>query len=84
MGRHTLTLDEDVEAFLAEEQERTGQPFKGVVNELLREVRQRRLAEAKTSRKKACAVKALSVGRIRHAVVSVSEALEYAEGSGFR
>ncbi len=84
MGRHTLTLDEDVEAFLAEERERTGQPFKGVVNDLLREVRQHRLRDDKRKRQKAYSVKALSVGRVRHEVVSVSEALEYAEGSDFR
>lgn len=34
MGRHTLTLEEDVEAFLADEQERTGKPFKAAVNDL--------------------------------------------------
>lgn len=84
MGRHTLTLDEDVETFLADEQSRTGAPFKRVVNDLLREVRQRRLGDAKQRRKKPYSVKALSVGRVRYEVTSVSEALEYAEGSDFR
>ena len=84
MGRHTLTLDEDVEAFLASEQRRTGKPFKGAVNDLLREVRQRRLGERKRQRAKRYALKPLSVGRVRHEVVSVTEALELAEGDDFR
>ena len=84
MGRHTLTLEEDVEAFLAAEQERTGNPFKATVNDLLREVRQRRLGERKRERSKRYELKPLSVGRIRHEVVSVTEALDLAEGDDFR
>jgi hypothetical protein len=84
MGRHTLTLDEDVEAFLAAEQEKTGNPFKATVNDLLREVRQRRLGERKRKRSKRYELKPLSVGRIRHEVVSVTEALDLAEGDDFR
>ena len=84
MGRHTLTLDEDVESFLATEQRKTGRSFKAAVNELLREVRQRRLGERKRERTARYEIKPLSVGRIRHEVVSVTEALELAEGDGFR
>jgi len=84
MGRHTLTLDDDVERFLATEQKRTGKPFKGVVNDLLREVRQRRLGERKRQRPKRYALKPLSAGRIRQEVVSVTEALELGEGEDFR
>ncbi len=82
MGRHTLTLDEDVEAFLASEQKQTSKPFKATVNDLLREVRQRRLGERKRSKR--YELEPLSVGRIRHEVVSVTEALELAEGDDFR
>lgn len=84
MARHTLTLDPDVEALLAEEQRRTGKPFKATVNDLLREVRQRRLGERKRPRPRRYRIKPLSAGRIRHAVVSVTEALELAEGDAFR
>jgi predicted nucleic acid-binding protein len=69
-----------VEAFLATERKRTGKPFKGVVNDLLREVRQRRLGERKRQRTERYALKPLSVGRVRHEVVNVTEALELAEG----
>jgi hypothetical protein len=84
MGRHTLTLDEDVEAFLAAEQKQTGKPFKSAVNDLLREARQRRVGDRKRQRSKRYELKPLSVGRIRHEVVSVTEALELAEGDEFR
>jgi len=84
MGRHTLTLEDDVEVFLADEQRRTGKAFKATVNDLLREVRQRRLGERKRARREAYRLKPLSVGRVRHEVVSVSEALELAEGEDFR
>ncbi|MEN8184863.1 MAG: hypothetical protein ABFS46_20270 [Myxococcota bacterium] len=79
-----MTLEDDVEAFLASEQKRTGKPFKATVNDLLREVRQRRLGERKRKRSKRYELKPLSVGRIRHEVVSVTEALELAEGDDFR
>lgn len=84
MGRHTLTLDADNERLLRDEQKATGKPFKAVVNDLLREVRQRRLGDRK--RKPPCRyeIKPLSVGRIRHEVVSVTEALELGEGDAFR
>lgn len=84
MGRHTLTLDTDVEALLDEEQQRTGKPFKAVVNDLLREVRQRRLGDRKRKPPRRYAVKPISAGRVRHEVVSVTEALELAEGDTFR
>ncbi len=84
MGRHTLTLDDDVDAFLAEELEETRKSFKAVVNDLFREVRQRRLGDRKRKRGGRYALKPLSVGRIRHSVVSVSEALGFAEGEEFR
>ena len=84
MGRHTLTLDEDVERLLADEQKKTGKPFKAAVNDLLREVRQRRLADRKGTRSRRYEVKPLSVGRVRHEVVSVTEALELGEGDEFR
>jgi hypothetical protein len=84
MGRHTLTLDEDVDAFLAAEQEKTGKPFKATVNDLHREVRQRRLGDRKRQRSKRYELKPLSVGRIRYEVVSVTEALDLAEGDDFR
>ncbi len=84
MGRHTLTLDDDVDAFLAEELEETGKSFKAVVNDLFREVRQRRLGDRKRKRGGRYELKPLSVGRIRHPVVSVSEALGFAEGEDFR
>lgn len=84
MGRHTLTLDPDVEALLDEEQQRTGKPFKAVVNDLLREVRQRRLGDRKRKPPRRYEVKPLSAGRVRHEVVSVTEALELAEGDAFR
>jgi hypothetical protein len=84
MGRHTLTLDDDVEAFLADEQKKTGKPFKAVVNDLLREARQRRLGDRKRERPSRYEVKPLSVGRVRHEVVSVTEALELGEGDDFR
>ena len=84
MGRHTLTLDEDVERFLADEQETTGKPFKAAVNDLLREVRQRRLGDLKRKRSHRYEVKPLSVGRVRHEVVSVTDALELGEGDEFR
>ena len=84
MGRHTLTLEEDVEALLEEEQNTTGKTFKSVVNDLLRELRQRRLGDRKRKRGRPYAVKPLSVGRVRHEVVSVTEALELGEGDEFR
>jgi EAL domain-containing protein (putative c-di-GMP-specific phosphodiesterase class I) len=84
MGRHTLTLEEDVEKFLAAEQEKTGKPFKAAVNDALRELRQRRLADRVRKPSQRYEIKPLSVGRIRHEVVSVSEALELAEGDAFR
>lgn len=84
MGRHTLTLDEDNELLLRDEQEATGKSFKAVVNDLLREVRQRRLGDRKRKRARRYEVKPLSVGRIRHEVVSVTEALELGEGDAFR
>ncbi|MDJ0868819.1 MAG: hypothetical protein QNK03_22110 [Myxococcota bacterium] len=84
MGRHTLTLDEDVENLLDEEQKETGRSFKAVVNDLLREVRQRRLGDRKRRPSRRYAVEPLSVGRVRHEVVSVTEALELAEGDAFR
>ena len=84
MGRHTLTLDEDNERLLHDEQEATGKSFKAVVNDLLREVRQRRLGERKRRPPRRYEVKPLSVGRIRHEVVSVTEALELGEGDAFR
>ncbi len=84
MGRHTLTLDEDNERLLSDEQEATGASFKGVINALLREVRQRRLGDRKRKPARRYEVKPLSVGRIRHPVVSVTEALELGEGDAFR
>lgn len=84
MGRHTLTLDEDNERLLRDEQEATGRSFKAVVNDLLREVRQRRLGERKRKPPRRYEVKPLSVGRIRHPVVNVTEALELGEGDEFR
>jgi hypothetical protein len=84
MGRHTLTLDEDNERLLEDEQQRTGKPFKAVVNDLLRELRQRRLGDRKRQRPRRYEVKAVSVGRVRHEVVSVTEALELGEGEDFR
>lgn len=84
MGRHTLTLDEDVETLLDDEQKKTGKSFKAVVNDLLREVRQRRLGDRKRRPSRRYEVKPLSVGRVRHEVVSVTEALELGEGEEFR
>ncbi len=84
MGRHTLTLDEDVENLLDEEQKETGRSFKAVVNDLLREVRQRRLGDRKRKPSRRYEIKPLSAGRVRHEVVSVAEALELAEGDAFR
>jgi hypothetical protein len=84
VGRHTLTLDEDNERLLEDEQQKTGKPFKAVVNDLLREVRQRRLGERKREGTLRYEVQPLSVGRIRHEVVSVTEALELGEGDEFR
>jgi len=84
MGRHTLTLEQDVEALLEDEQRKTGKAFKAVVNDLLREVRQRRLGDRKRKRPSRYQVKPLSVGRVRHEVVSVTEALEQGEGDDFR
>jgi len=84
MGRHTLTLDPDVETLLDDEQRRTGKPFKAVVNNLLREVRQRRLGDRKRKPSRPYEVKPLSAGRVRHEVVSVTEALELGEGDAFR
>lgn len=84
MGRHTLTLEEDNERLLEDEQARTGKSFKAVVNDLLREVRQRRLGDRQREGGRRYEVKPLSVGRIRHEVVSVSEALELGEGDAFR
>jgi hypothetical protein len=84
MSRHTLTLDEDVERLLADEQKQTGKPFKAAVNDLLREVRQRRLGDRKRKRSRRYEVKPLSVGRVRHEVVSVTNALELGEGDEFR
>lgn len=84
MGRHTLTLEEDVEALLEDERRKTGKPFKAVVNDLLREVRQRRLGDRKREQPRRYEVKPLSVRRIRHEVVSVTEALELGEGDEFR
>ena len=84
MGRHTLTLEEDVEALLEEEQKTTGKSFKAVVNDLLRELRQRRIGDRKRKRGRPYLVKPLSVGRVRHEVVSVTEALELGEGDEFR
>ena len=84
MGRHTLTLDQDVEALLEDEQRKTGKTFKAVVNDLLREVRQRRLGDRKRERHSRYQVKPLSVGRVRHEVVSVAKALEQREGDDFR
>lgn len=84
MGRHTLTLEEDNERLLRDEQEATGKSFKAVVNDLLRELRQRRLGDRKRKRPRRYEIEPLSVGRIRHEVVSVTEALELGEGDGFR
>lgn len=84
MGRHTLTLDEDVETLLDEEQRETGKSFKAVVNDLLRELRQRRLGDRKRKPSRRYNVKPLSVGRVRHEVVSVTDALELGEGDAFR
>ncbi len=84
MGRHTLTLDDDNERLLRDEQEATGESFKAVVNALLREVRQRRLGDRKRKPARRYEVKPLSVGRVRHPVVSVTEALELGEGDAFR
>lgn len=84
MGRHTLTLDEDVEILLDDEQRKTGKSFKAVVNDLLREVRQRRLGDRKRKPARRYDVEPPSVGRIRHEVVSVTEALELGEGDEFR
>lgn len=84
MGRHTLTLDQDVETLLDEEQRRTGKRFKAVVNDLLREVRQRRLGDRKRKPPRRYEVEPLSVGRVRHEVVSITEALELGEGDAFR
>jgi len=84
MGRHTLTLDDDNERLLHDEKKATGKPFKAVVNDLLREVRQRRLGDRKRERPRRYEVKPLSVGRVRHEVVSVTEALELGEGDAFR
>jgi hypothetical protein len=84
VGRHTLTLDEDNERLLEDEQSKTGKPFKAVVNDLLREVRQRRLGDRKRKQPRRYEIKPLSVGRIRHEVVSVTEGLELGEGDAFR
>jgi len=84
VGRHTLTLDDDNERLLRDEQEATGESFKAVVNALLREVRQRRLGDRKRKPARRYEVKPLSVGRVRHPVVSVTEALELGEGDAFR
>lgn len=84
MGRHTITLDDDVEAFLAEEQESTQKAFKTAVNDLLREVRQRRLGDRKRKPSRRYSIKPLSVGRVKHQVVSISDALAFAEGEEFR
>ena len=84
MGRHTLTLDEDVERLLESEQRRTGHTFKDVVNDLLREVRRRRLADRKREKTPQYKVKPISVGRLRHEVVNVTDALELGEGDDFR
>ena len=84
MGRHTLTLEEGVEALLHDEQRTTGKPFKAVVNDLLRELRQRRLGDRKRRQARRYEVKPLSVGRVRHEVVRVAEALELGEGDDFR
>jgi len=84
MARHTLTLDEDNERLLEEEQRKTGKSFKAVVNDLLREVRQRRLGDRKRKTSHRYTMKPLSVGRIRHEVVSVTDALELGEGDDFR
>lgn len=84
MGRHTLTLDEDNERLLRDEQEATGKSFKAALNDLLREVRQRRLGDRKRAQTSRYEIKPLSVGRIRHPVVSVTDALELGEGDGFR
>jgi len=84
MGRHTVTLDEDVETLLDDEQKKTGKSFKAVVNDLLREVRQRRLGDRKRRPSRRYEVKPLFVGRVRHEVVSVAEALELGEGEEFR
>ena len=84
MGRHTLTLDEDNERLLEDEQRRTGKPFKAVVNDLLREAHQGRRREGKRKRAPRYVLEPLSVGRVRHEVVNISEALELAGGDDLR
>ena len=71
-----LTLDDDDARLLRDEQEATGESFEAVVNALLREVRQRRLGDRKHEPTRRYEVKPLSVDRVRHPVVSVTEALE--------
>ncbi|MBI4470252.1 MAG: DUF2191 domain-containing protein [Acidobacteria bacterium] len=80
--RTTITLDEDVAAKLRAESQRTGQPFKQVVNEYLRlgfTVR-RRLQEQKRFK-----IKARALGlRPGISIDNIGELLEQVEGLSHR
>jgi predicted transcriptional regulator len=80
--RTTLTLDDDVEAKLRSEARRTGQSFKQVVNEALRESLQRRTRRASTPFK----VKPKDLGELRPGMSldNIGELLEQLEGSSHR
>jgi hypothetical protein len=77
--RTTLTLDEDVAVLVNKEVRKSGQPFKQVVNRLLRVG----LTAAKQSARKPFRVKPIDLGLPRD-FDKVEDLLEYLEGPGHR
>jgi hypothetical protein len=76
--RTTLTLDDDVAALLNKEIRKSGEPFKQVVNRVLRHG----LASAKQPARKPFVVKPMNLG-LPH-FEKVEELLEYLEGPDHR
>ena len=80
--RTTVTLDDDVHERVKHESRKRGQPFRQVLNELLRMAL---LAEPCRRRRKAFRVKAYNMGyRPGLPYDSTSALIEYAEGPGHR
>ena len=77
--RTTLTIDDDVAALLKQESRKSGEPFKQVVNRVLR----LGFVAAKQPPQKPFKVKPINLGLPRD-FDKVEELLEYLEGPGHR
>jgi len=81
--RTTLSLDDDVAAKLKRESQRTGLPFREIVNETLRRGLESRRA---TARRQAFKVTARDLGNFKPALSldNVAELIEQVEGPLYR